>query len=310
MDATYGPPSGLADFLKKAQAMAYDGERAMFEAYERNRYVSTGVIQWTLNNGWPSTYWHLYDYYLYPAGGYFGTKKACEPLHVQYSYDDRTIAVVNNRRESFAGLTVKARVYDFGLKELFSREMRVAVGADTSVRAMTVPPLPSGPPGVYFVSLSLRDASGQELSSNFYWLPAKPSAVGWNKTTDTAFAPIATFEDLTALNHLPQVRLLATAQVGTIGGRDSVRVTLSNPGQGLAFQVHLGIRKAGSDDEILPVLWEDNYIALMPGESRTITARYGEAGALDEGATLVVDGWSVAPLTVSLSREPQATGKR
>ncbi len=44
-----------------------------------NKYTATGVIQWMLNNAWPSLIWHLYDYYLVPAGGYFGTKKANEP---------------------------------------------------------------------------------------------------------------------------------------------------------------------------------------------------------------------------------------
>ena len=63
--------------------MTYDGQRAMFEAYGRNKYNSTGVIQWMLDNAWPSLIWHLYDYYLVPAGGYFGTKKACERLHAR-----------------------------------------------------------------------------------------------------------------------------------------------------------------------------------------------------------------------------------
>ena len=75
-------PRGLRP---KAQVMAYEGERAMFEAFGRNKYTSTGVIQWMLNNAWPSMIWHLYDYYLRPGGSYFGAKKACEPLHVQYS---------------------------------------------------------------------------------------------------------------------------------------------------------------------------------------------------------------------------------
>ncbi len=76
--------------------MAYDGERAMFEAYRRNQYTSTGVIQWMLNNAWPSTIWHLYDYFLQPAGGYFGTRKANEPVHIQFSYDDRSVVLVNS----------------------------------------------------------------------------------------------------------------------------------------------------------------------------------------------------------------------
>ena len=54
--------------------MNYEGIRAMFEAYSRNKYSSTGVIQWMLNNAWPSNIWHLYDYYLRPGGGYFGAK--------------------------------------------------------------------------------------------------------------------------------------------------------------------------------------------------------------------------------------------
>ncbi|MGC1108129.1 MAG: sugar-binding domain-containing protein, partial [Candidatus Acidiferrales bacterium] len=95
MQQIYGAATDLQDYERKAQIMAYENERAMFEAYARNKYVSTGVIQWMLNNAWPSLFWHLYDYYLQPAGGYFGAKKANEMLHVQYSYDDRTVVVVN-----------------------------------------------------------------------------------------------------------------------------------------------------------------------------------------------------------------------
>jgi exo-1,4-beta-D-glucosaminidase len=96
----------------------------MFEVYGRNKYGATGVIQWMLNNGWPSNMWHLYDYYLQPAGGYFGTKKACEPLHIQFSYDDRSVVVVNSVNRSFAGLTAEASVYDFDLHRLFNRQTR------------------------------------------------------------------------------------------------------------------------------------------------------------------------------------------
>ena len=93
--------------------MTYEGERAMFEAYRRNQYVSTGVIQWMFNNAWPSIYWHLFDWYLLPAGGYFGTKKANEPVHAIYSYDDRSIAVVNTSKTHAAirGAHLKARMF-------------------------------------------------------------------------------------------------------------------------------------------------------------------------------------------------------
>ncbi len=96
MEAVYAKPNSADDYERMAQTMEYDSERAMFEAYSKNKYTSTGVIQWMLNNAWPSMIWHLYDYYLDTGGGYFGTKKACEPLHIQYSYDDRSIVVVNS----------------------------------------------------------------------------------------------------------------------------------------------------------------------------------------------------------------------
>src|SRR5205823_1315596 len=81
-------------------------------------------------HAWPSMIWHLYDYYLRPGGGYFGTKKACEPVHVQYSYDDRSIVVVNDAPRAVPGLKVRARVLDFGLAERFARETTVDLPAD------------------------------------------------------------------------------------------------------------------------------------------------------------------------------------
>ena len=88
--------NSAADYERMANTMEYDSERAMYEAYSKNKYTSTGVIQWMLNNAWPSMIWHLYDYYLDTGGGYFGAKKACEPLHIQYAYDDHAIDVVNS----------------------------------------------------------------------------------------------------------------------------------------------------------------------------------------------------------------------
>jgi exo-1,4-beta-D-glucosaminidase len=301
MNATYGPAANLDDYLRKSQAMAYDGERAMYEAYGRNKYEATGVIQWTLNNAWPSTYWHLYDYFLYPAGGYFGAKKANEPLHVQYSYDDRSVVVVNNTLKEFRGLRVSAHLYDFNLKEIFAGQGELDADADSTNRVLNLPAIPAEPAGeVYFVELSLRDREGKEVSSNFYWLPAKLSTTEFEKASDTAVAAINTFEDLKALNELPKVPVEAKAHVEKVEGGDVVWVTLHNSSKSLAFQIHLGIHKAGQEDEVLPVLWEDNYVSLLPGESKSLKARFPGKQVLGKGATLAVDGWNIAPISVRL----------
>jgi exo-1,4-beta-D-glucosaminidase len=299
MNATYGKPADLADFLRKAQAMAYDGQRAMFEAHGRNKYTATGVIQWLINSSWPSTFWHLYDYYLYPAGGYFGTKKACEPLHVLYAPDDRGIFVVNSRQEASKGLKLAARVYDLAMKEIATQQADLDAPADSATRAATLPAFPAGP-GVFFVKLTLSDSAGKLLSDNFYWLPASPSTIAWDKVKDTALAPIETFEDLKALARLARVKLTATATRQQKDGAEQVTITVQNPGPTLAFQVHLGVRAAGASDEVLPVLWQDNYVSLLPGESRTVTATYLPGTSLGNAPTAVIDGWNVQPVAVAV----------
>src|SRR6516225_6006290 len=139
LEQRYGKAKDAADFAWKSQATTYEGERAMFEAYGRNKYKSTGVIQWMLNNAWPGLIWHLYDYSLRPAGGYFGTKKALEPVHVQFSYDDRSVAIVNSTQQPQSGLRLKAETYDLSMKELYGREVATEVPADGVVKSFAIP---------------------------------------------------------------------------------------------------------------------------------------------------------------------------
>jgi exo-1,4-beta-D-glucosaminidase len=307
MKAIYGAPRGLDDYELKSQAMAYDGERAMFESYSRNKYSSTGIIQWMLNNAWPSLIWHLYDYYLEPAGGYFGTKKACEPLHVQYSYDDRSVAVVNSTYENADGLTARAKLYDLDLRERFSGRAATSVAADGVARVLTLPQEAFNPPSpVYFVALTLENGGGQVVSTNFYWLSRKKNAYAWEKTTYQS-TPVASYEDFTSLQALPKAGMMTiSARVDRESEGPLVRVRLENPSEHLAFQVRLGINRRSEETDILPVLWNDNYIELLPKQSREITARFLAADAFGRGAELSVSGWNIEPRTVPLG-EPSNT---
>lgn len=85
----------------------------MFEAYSRRKYRATGVIQWMLNNAWPSLIWHLWDHSLRAGGGYFGTKKACEPLPVQFDDGENTVSVVSDLPEATPPLKARARLFDW-----------------------------------------------------------------------------------------------------------------------------------------------------------------------------------------------------
>ena len=301
MDATYGKPADLQDYLRKSQAMAYDGERAMFEAYRRNKYSSTGVIQWMLNNAWPSTIWHLYDYFLQPAGGYFGARKANEPVHIQFSYDDRSIVLVNARQQPVSGLKVTADLYDFDLHSQFSKTVTVDAAADSSERLFTISDAPNK--GISFVRLKVQDAQGRAVSSNFYWLPAAYSTFDWAATT-FEYTPSPAYEDFTQLASLPQVRLSMTAANVSTDKRQAIEVRLHNPGKNLAFQVCLRVFNKADKHDILPVLWDDNYFTLMPGESRTVIATY-KAKQLEPAEPVVeVGGWNIVQETKELTAPP------
>jgi exo-1,4-beta-D-glucosaminidase len=271
LEARYGKAGSAEDYAKKAQALAYDNHRAMFEAFGRNKYTATGVIQWMLNNAWPSMIWHLYDWYLRPGGSYFGAKKAGEPLHVQYSYDDRSVVVVNDLQQPFAGLKVKAEVFDLDLKPRFSGEATVDVAADGVARALVLPEV-ADLTRTYFVRLELSDAKGALVSHNFYWLSTKPDVLAW-KDAKWYYTPTAEHADLTALASLPATTLEIKA-VRAMGNPAASVITVKNTGSALAFQVRLEMVDATTGEERLPVFWEDNYIELFPGESRQLRVEH------------------------------------
>ena len=298
MEAVYAKPQSAAEYERISATMEYDSERAMYEAYSGNKYVSTGVIQWMLNNAWPSMFWHLYDYYLEAGAGYFGTKKACEPVHIQYSYDDRSIVVVNSTYERVAGLLASVHVHNVAWKELYEEDAAVDAGVDSSQIAFTLPEsLYSGAERTFFIDLTLTDKAGKVVSRNFYWVPGTLTIFDWSKT-DYTHTPAARHEDLTALANLPAAKLVAHAEmVRTARGRE-VRVELENPSAALAFQVSAAMRtKTGG--LIAPVIWSDNWIELVPGEKRVLTALLPDSGA--DAPVVQIGSWNAGSQTVAIA---------
>src|SRR5262249_22343898 len=123
----YGPPKSLEDYVEKSQLENYDNVRAQFEAFNAHMGAanpSTGVIYWMLNNAWPSLTWQLYDYFLNPAGAYFGARIANEPLHIQYSYDTRAVVLVNQTLKGERGLQARIRVRNLDGGVAFERRLQ------------------------------------------------------------------------------------------------------------------------------------------------------------------------------------------
>ena len=292
LNERYGKSDSIEEYSLKAQASSYEAERAMFEAYRRNKYVSTGVVQWMLGNPWPSMIWHLYDYYLRPGGGYFGTKKACEPLHIQYSYDDRSVVVVNDLYEPYPSMTAAARIYDISGRLVDSREATLDIAPDSSTKAFNIsePSLK-----MYFLRLELKDQAGKTASENTYWLSSKPDVPDY-KCTLLWYTPTKSYADFKGLNALAEVELKAAWDTAVIGDEIHATAGIENPSDSIAFMVRLKAVSEATGEEILPVLWEDNYLTLLPGETRTIKAVMNEKPLSTDDLLLEIQGWNVKPL--------------
>lgn len=282
LTAMFGAPTGTADMVRKSQLMDYSDHRAMFEAFNRNKKQgATGIIQWMLNNAWPSLIWHLYDYYLEPGAAYFGVKEANRPLHLIYGYDDRGVWLVNSTYQTHRALKIHARVYDLGSNLLSEALASVKeLEPDASVLVRTLPPMPGNT--VTFVDLELQDEKGAVLDRNFYWLPANPPA-----------PPLEFGQaegDFRALEEMPKAKLEVTQAWDAQAGEEQVR--LSNPGPSIALLVNLRLADANGET-LVPVLWGDNDFSLGPGETRVIRATLPEWRGEAE-PVLHVEGWNLS----------------
>ncbi len=287
----YRKSNSVEDFASKSQLQTYEGVRAMYEAYSRNKYQSTGVIQWMLNNAWPSMIWHLYDYYLRPGGGYFGAKRATEALHPVYGYDDHSIWVVSSQYKDVKGLKLTTKIYNLDMTEKFSREDSVEAPADSTARVFALPEVP-GLTSTYFVALRLADSTGRLVGSNFYWLSTKPETLDWTKS-NWWMTPTDSYADYTALAQLPKVKLKVTDHTERKGEESITHVSIENPSKSLAFFVRLKVERGAGGEEILPVIWEDNYISLLPGERRELTAAYRASELGTSQPVVEVSGWNL-----------------
>ncbi len=300
LNRRYGTATSLDDYERKAQASAYDNQRSMFEAYGRNKYVATGVIQWMLNNSWPSLIWHLYDYYLVPGGGYFGTKKAQEIVHVQYDYNTDSVSVVNGTYAPLKSLKVSAKLINIDAKEAAAHDATIDIDADASAKAFDLPK-PAGLTTTYFLKLELHDSGGKLISDNFYWLSTKPDTMDWANKKDTVYTPQKEFGDLTGLNSLPQMKLEVKADAHHEAGKGTLKLKVKNPGASVAFQIHLRVTRGKDGDDVVPILWDDNYFSLLPGEERTLSVSYEISDLDGKEPVLEIDGYNIATATIRLS---------
>jgi exo-1,4-beta-D-glucosaminidase len=301
----YGQPKSLEDYVAKSQLENYDNVRAQFEAFNAHMDAakpSTGVIYWMLNNAWPSLHWHLYDYFLNPAGAYFGAKIANEPLHIQYSYDTRAIMLVNHTLNREHGLRAVIRVRNLDGSVAYERRLKDIDLKGNGAQQLAMLPALDGLSRTYFIELELASAAGKSISRNVYWLSTQTDELDWANST-WYLTPVTRYADLTPLQSLPTATSEVHVTMRHEGAEDIASVTLTVPpsSKAVALFQHVSIKQSAGGEPILPIQWSDNDVTLWPGESLTLTAHFATSGA----ATPVVEltGWNVPTISVPVAVE-------
>jgi exo-1,4-beta-D-glucosaminidase len=291
LNRRYGEAKDVHDFIRKAQLVNYEAMRAMFEAFVARKHAATGVIQWMLNAAWPKLYWQLYDYYLMPNGAFYGARKACEPVHILYHCQENSVYAANDLLVPQHDLKAEIKALNFRGQEMSKEIKNVKINPNSSLRVMRLPDLRGLGP-VYFLDLKLKDAAGQIVSDNFYWLSTRTDVMDYPATT-WFVTPIKEFADFRVLESLPRVKLKVRQELERVGREGKVRVNLENPGEAIGFFVEVSVIGERSRKSVLPVYWEDNYVTLLPGESKTITGIFNLEDLGGEEPIVAVSGWNV-----------------
>jgi hypothetical protein len=275
INTRYGPTNSLEDFARKSQLADYEAFRAMYEGRFAKLFApSTAVLTWMSNPSQPSTVWQIYSHDLEPLASLFGVKKACEQIHVQMNQNNFHVMVINQLPQPLAALKLRTRVLNLDGAVVLDQTTPVAAAPGSAATDTGAIAFPANVSPAHFVKLELRDAKDNLLSENFYWRGVNAG-------------------DLTALDTLPDVALGAKIARRDAKGQCILDVTLTNPAKTVAVMAHLQLHKQSDNSRVLPVSYSDNYISLLPGESRTITISAASADLGGAQPLVALDGWNV-----------------
>ncbi|MFC8515375.1 discoidin domain-containing protein [Streptomyces sp. NPDC057257] len=275
IESQLGPATDLADFCRKAQFVNYENHRAMFEAWNANLWEdASGLMLWMSHPAWYSTVWQTYDYDFDVNGAYYGARKASEPVHVQAGATDGRVIAVNHTPRAIEGATVSARCYDLTGRQLAPEQRKkVDIAPSATTSAFTVDR--AGLPDFHLLRVGLTDAGGELLSENTYWRYQEP-------------------DDMRVLNGMASTRVsVEVTGTNRSGPRHGLTTRLRNRGSSVAAMVRVSLRDARTGRRVLPALYSDNYLWLLPGESGPLSVSWPADVPGAARPRLQVEGYNV-----------------
>ena len=284
----YGEPKNIDQYCDYAQLANYAQYKAIFEGYNSRMWkMNSGVIIWKTQNPWPALRSQVYDYYLEQTGGYYGLKQGAQMVNIQLDLSSgNEIGLVNNFNQKLTDLNYTYHTIDMS-GNMTSKSFQLSY-LDANQFHKTNEEVPDvGFGKTYFVKLELTyTRNGEDFSqSNFYWL-------------NSSFE----YQDL---KELPDAQVNASLKsIESSEGRITAIITCSNSGQHLSFWNRLQVLnhlQNGKRTRVLPVMYEDNYFSLMPGETKEIKVSYSADDGLSGSPSLLITGWNAQqPIEITL----------
>ncbi|MBS1664320.1 MAG: glycosyl hydrolase, partial [Bacteroidetes bacterium] len=270
----YGPIKDLRDFAEKAQLVNYDQYRALMEGFSSHMWEwYTGTIIWKTQNPWTALRGQMYDYYLDVNACLYGLHSGSEPLHVQYDPVTSMVMIVNNTFRTHNDLMLQVRVVDMSGKSKLLTQVFSVAGPTMAKNYIPIGPQinPMRAKEGIFLSLRLVNEKQEVVSDNFYWLPDSTGV-------HSGLQQIKPANPAVEVNHI---------------NPSQIKVTLRNPAGGpVAFFNRISLVDNKTKQRILPVFYSDNYVSVLPGESKIITLDYTPRQG--ETPQVSVRGWNVA----------------
>ena len=265
------PRNPFKTSVDHAQFVDYDAYRGMYEGQSKNRL---GLLIWMSHPAWPSLLWQTYDYFFDTDAGYYGAKKGAEPLHIQWNAFTNAVEVVNYSAGSQPELTAHAEVLNLDGSLKWEKSASLDSSEDSTLSPIHLD-FPKDLSPTHFIRLTLS-RGGKVLSSNFYLHGLAE-------------------QDYTGIRTLPPVKVEAKTTIVRRGPEWFITTELHNVSAAPALMVRVKAVRQKSGDPILPALYDDNYIALMPGERKSIHAQILDADTRGEQPRVIVQGYNLAP---------------
>jgi hypothetical protein len=253
----------------------------MFEAQSKNRM---GLLLWMSHPAWPSLVWQTYDYDFEPTAAYFGSKKACEPLHIQWNPVSDSIEVVNYSIPGRLRLKAEMEILNAGGHLLVKKEADVVCPEDGTRSCFAVGP-PADSTALSLVRLTLR-RDGKIISENSYWRGLEQTGGGASRNVNQDASRIVSRRVLS-------LHLDSDEKSSRTGGIWRLASTVVNNTGHPTLAVTLRVVCERSGKRILPAFYSDNYFPLLPGEHRTVTVEVSQRDTEGENPVLEAEGLGV-----------------